>query len=280
MIYETIMADHVKEYADSALLHPALEQVAALERAAQAARDLKPVKMVEALHESYVMDGLIRRLQSGWSSLQFHDAQDIIAESVNVLYRKVAGGTPVHGIVGFLMKVAHLKAYDMHGARQKLVLLESGQLEREADKCDLASYTALLTVAHPTNSKSEGDRHDLCPPSPNKDLAETSAKGTSNELDWEDRMKLGLAVARRLLPRLGQDSVRNVMAYIFDGLETGRQDITAEEIANALGITKDTARQARHRGFTRLERLAKEENLLDGGFDFKSIRSDDGSTGD
>src|SRR6266536_131122 len=77
----------------------------ALGRALQAARELKPIEMVEALYESYVLDGLARWLQDTWPSFAPQDVEDIVAESVDVLYRKVDQGTPVGGVVSFMKKV-------------------------------------------------------------------------------------------------------------------------------------------------------------------------------
>lgn len=79
---------------------------------------------------------------------------------------------------------------------------------------------------------------------------------------WDGRRtEAALRVSRSLLSRLGQQSIQVVMTQIFDAIESGREQITAAEIARAAGLTEDTVRQCRSRGFRRLERIVREEGL-------------------
>ena len=77
----------------------------------------------------------------------------------------------------------------------------------------------------------------------------------------DDRRAAALASARSIIPRLGQDSVQAVMRLIVDAVEDGRTTITTTELAAATGLTEESVRQCRSRGFRRLERIVREEGL-------------------
>jgi DNA-directed RNA polymerase specialized sigma24 family protein len=70
-----------------------------------------------------------------------------------------------------------------------------------------------------------------------------------------------LRLARQLLPRLGQSTIQRVMGIVFDAIEADLPDISPAEIAETLGVSSDVVRQALHRGFQRLRRVAEEEGL-------------------
>lgn len=80
-----------------------------------------------------------------------------------------------------------------------------------------------------------------------------------------------LGIARRLLPQIGRENVQKVMRVILDALNDGLHDITNAEIAEATGLSQDTVRTCRHRGFVRLQRLAAESGLS---ADIDSLRHD------
>jgi DNA-directed RNA polymerase specialized sigma24 family protein len=89
----------------------------------------------------------------------------------------------------------------------------------------------------------------------------------STDPEWEsdtrpERTGPALDLARSLLPRLGQESVQVVMAQIFDAVEAGSRSISTLDIASASGLSEDTVRQCRSRGFRRLERIVREEGLV------------------
>ena len=77
----------------------------------------------------------------------------------------------------------------------------------------------------------------------------------------EDRRLEAIELARRLIPRLGQDSVQSVMRRILDAIEDGVPSITTADLAMATGMTEDGVRQCRSRGFRRLERIVRDEGL-------------------
>lgn len=230
---------------------PTPEQNEALQRARKAAHDKKPVEMVEALYESHLLDGLVRTTEDQWSALSFQDAEDVVAEAVDALYTKVASGGAVGGIVSFLRKVVQNKACDLHRVKKQHILMPPPDLELAINKT--AAIEAVTDC---------GDAQPNGHPEP-------------EPLDWEQRKRIALATARSLLPRLGQENVRRVMAYIFDAVEAGQEDISSPDIADALGLTSDTVRQARHRGFERLQRIAKEEKLVDKDFNLAALAGED-----
>lgn len=61
------------------------------------------------------------------------------------------------------------------------------------------------------------------------------------------------------------------MEYVLDGIEAGREDIPPAVIAEALGLSADTVRQAISRGFRRLARTAKGEALVDEHWDLPAL---------
>lgn len=77
----------------------------------------------------------------------------------------------------------------------------------------------------------------------------------------ESLIRRALSLARSYLPLLGQENVRKVMAFYFDAVGRDIQLVEHSEVAAALGITEDTARQCAHRGFKRLKRVAAEKGI-------------------
>lgn len=70
--------------------------------------------------------------------------------------------------------------------------------------------------------------------------------------------KEALYKARELLPLLGMENIRKVMATIFDAVEAGMDDLLDSEIAAAVDLSEETVRRLKSRGFERLRRLANE----------------------
>lgn len=96
------------------------------------------------------------------------------------------------------------------------------------------------------------------------DEAEWPAHVADKDPDIEDPDALraeALRHARRLLPQLGQTNVQRVMAMVLDAVEAQVDDLSNEDIATALGLSIDTVKQSKSRGFRRLRRLAHEEGL-------------------
>jgi DNA-directed RNA polymerase specialized sigma24 family protein len=89
----------------------------------------------------------------------------------------------------------------------------------------------------------------------------------------EDEAKLGdlrekaISLLRDLIPRLGQQHVQEVMRYVLGSMENGAQDVSSTEIGEALGLEPATVRKCVQRGFQRIAKIVKEENLAPAGFD-------------
>ncbi len=129
---------------------------------------------------------------------------------------------------------------------------------RSLDRVRVASRRAPL-VEDPADSGQEPD---------------VRRKEFDDEAAHEARVREALALARSLLPRLGNTTVERVMSYYFDAVERGDDHVDDEEIANAFGFTRAQVRMARSRGFVRLERAARELGLL-ASLDLPGRRADD-----
>ena len=82
-----------------------------------------PMAMLTALYQSHVLDGICRRLAGAWSAIAFEDIQLLVAEAVDVLYKKIQHGEKIRRIVPYLLKIATRKAYDFYESRRKSMLL-------------------------------------------------------------------------------------------------------------------------------------------------------------
>jgi DNA-directed RNA polymerase specialized sigma24 family protein len=202
-----------------------------LVEARKAAEQAQPKTALEALYQSYSLDGLARRLQGKWDSLAWDDIEDAVAGAVDVFYGELRGGRGKSNPVGFLWRVADRKASDRHRqrARESPVEPNSGDLAPGIDDALLPKGTE------------ETDR---------------------NHLDPDEVRRRAYSVARSLIPRLGQDRIQKVMTYLIDSLEAGAWEVTPREIAAAIGMSADTVRTSLSRGFPRLRRLASEEGFL------------------
>ena len=212
-------------------------QEAALRRAKEQARGGDPVAMVEALHESRALEGLTSRLRRSWPGLSATDVDQVIAKSVDAAYTSVSRGRAVHELMPWLVKVSHRlacraadAATDPHSNKAVVEGWEPAALDRVAD--------------------GRGGAHD--------DEEEEMA---------ELRRKEAIAVARRLLPQLGQQNVQDVMRCLIDAVEAGEQDLPHRVVAEALGLNEGTVRVLMMRGLDRLGRVARAEGLVRGNFE-------------
>lgn len=209
-----------------------------LQKAKEAAASGDPRGMVEALYQSFALDSLARWLRGKWPTLPHDDVDFAVAEAVDVLYQAVGRGEKVFKIVAYLWKVSDRKAGEHYRIRVHEIAFDPEELER-------------------VGSRSSG-----------------VSEGSDEELDWEERRGRAIAIARSLIPRLGQSSIRAVMSYVIDAVEAGCEDLPSREIAEALGLSDDTVRQSLSRGFRKLARIVREEGLADQELDFGRISSE------
>lgn len=212
-----------------------------LQQANEAAALGDPGRMLEALHRSFILDGLTRRISSKWQKLSRDEVSDIVAKAVDAVYEAIRGGKKVLSLSNYLSSTCHYKACDYYSARQCEKSLTPEDLEHIPDQ---------LTE--------------------HEDEPDSSAK----ELDWEAKRPRAIAIVRSLLPKLGQHNVQKVMAYILDALEADCVDISNAQIAEALVLRLDVVRQSKHRGFQRLERIVREEGLAAQVVDVANLKSD------
>ena len=217
------------------------QQEKLLTQAKQAAISGDPRKMLEYLYLSRALDGLTRQIASKWRSLSCDEVEDIVAKAVDILYEAIRDGKKVLKLVPYLLKICKHNAYDYYRARQNEKPLTLDDLTNIAD--------------------------------PSSELEDDFDRSTK-ELDWEEKRSQAIAIARSLIPKLGQHNVQKVMAYILNALETDCVDISNVEIAEALGLSSDVIRQSKKRGFDRLERIVRNEGLATQVSDVTELRRD------
>lgn len=149
------------------------------------------------------------------------DADVAVADAVEALYNDVADGERVLSVGAFLFKVASFKASDEARKRER-----ADEVSRSA---------AELDVPPEAQPEPQGER--------------------------DARRAKALQLARSLLPEIGTGNVLRVMSHVFDGVAKRREDLPENEIAEALGLKKATVHVLLHRGFERLERLARKKGF-------------------
>jgi DNA-directed RNA polymerase specialized sigma24 family protein len=222
-----------------------------LQEANAAALAGDPMAMLVALYKSHVLDGICRRLAAAWSVIAFEDIQILVGEAVDVLYQKVHAGEKIRKIIPFLLKVCSRKAYDFYERQRVVEAVDQPELEKAAGEEAGREFA---------RDQNQGD--------------EPSRDEPGADLDFEDKKRIALRIARGLLPRLGQQRIQDVMGYILDAIEAGHEDISNEDIEAALGLSSETVRTAKSRGFSRLSRIAKQEKLLPDDFDLLGLEGE------
>lgn len=196
------------------------ESVEAQSRAAgEAARRGDAEGMVHAVFAGNLVDWLFWRVSKQYASVPAQDIQDCVAEAIGDAYRALVTGTRISALPGYLFKAASTKVVDLLRARRD---------ERSADMDGFAG------TRDPT--------------------IDAIRDGTRKKLRQE-----ALAKARALLPQLGMDNIRKIMEVIFDAVEKEVTDLRDSEIAEVVGLTEETVRRLKNRGFERLRRLANDK---------------------
>lgn len=170
---------------------------------------------------SYVLDGITRTLQNKWPQMEGSVIEAVVAEAADVLYEAIAEGRVIAVPEGFLWKAAHNKLLKRHQA-------------------------GLSVRVSFDESAEDHNRSD-----------ESSVDGPEREAMRNEAIRF----ARSVLPRLGQTTIVQVMSVIIDCVEKGELYIDNQFIADTLGLTKETVRKAKHRGFKRLEREAQRHGI-------------------
>lgn len=193
-----------------------------LVEAAKAAAEKKdPVGMLEALWASTLQTGLVRRVSAQYPSLDPDDCHEVVALAIDAFYETLSMAPRT---------VRNPKAW-----LYKVALNKAFRLHKER----------LRTVSL-SEDKDEPSLASL----------DGGGAGRSAALRAE-----ALRLARSFLPQLGQENLQRVMAYYFDSIEKGVEDLSIAEVAEALHLTPSTAKQCLHRGLQRLKRVAQAHGI-------------------
>lgn len=196
-----------------------------LEIAKRAAAEKRPDEMITALAASHFLDGLKGRLSRDWQGrLPAVELDECIAEAVDSTYDAVNRGKSINNLGAWLWKAAANKARDRWN--DEYVHRRPGHIEELED----AGFVL------------DGDN------GPDQGLA-------------EHRRAEAIRVARRLLPRIGQGQIVEVMTVVIDAVEQGVHDLPSSAIAGSLGLSVDSVRALLSRGFERLTREARGEGI-------------------
>lgn len=208
----------------------------ALERAREAAVAGRFAPFLQALYDSHILDGLVRRLEPSFGR---HDADLAVGQAVDALWAELGKAQVVVDVAAFLVKVAQRRAADARRLQRR---------ERGLASQDFDAVEAMEARRDPDRFRS----HEF-----------DDRRGSYESPPRVDLRRQAIQAARRLIPRLGQQNVQSVMAYLVDAVEQEREDLSAQEVADALGLTVGTAKVSMTRGLQRLSRIAREEGLAD-----------------
>jgi DNA-directed RNA polymerase specialized sigma24 family protein len=197
------------------------ENLTSLREAVECARKRDSRGYVINLAGSHALDGITRTLEAKWPQVDGSIVEAAVAEAADALYDALASGRTIAVPAGFLWRTAHNKLLKRHAAG--------------------------LSVSEPFD-ESIGEHNRV-------DNAVTDGP------DRETMRGEAIRLARSLLPTLGQTTVLQVMSVIIDCLERGESYVDNAFIADTLGLTKETVRKAKHRGFQRLEREARQRGI-------------------
>ena len=188
--------------------HLIQQGLALLTQAQQAARRGDAHGMIEALAGSGYLDGLVGRLTAGWGNqIGQAELRDIVAETVDKAFDAIAQGKTVTNLGGWLLKVAENATRDHWKAHHK------GRVE---------------------DAELDGNYRR---PAPVTDSERRVIDGHADRCRDE-----AVAIARRLLPKIGEGQIREVMALVIDAVEQGLPELPPAQIAATLGIGEDSAR--------------------------------------
>lgn len=204
---------------------PVAKAFAFLSKAQKAAEAKDALGMIEALHASGYLAGLKRMLQSKWSKLPAADVDDSVAEAVEGAYSAVSTGRRVGSIGAWLWKAAD----NIANGRWNRGHLDMREID---DASDCAGEIELSP-----DERREAD-----------DLAEY-------------RRTEAVRFARQLLSAVGHGQVRDVMELVIEAVEAGEPDLSAEVVADTLGIGRDAARALMSRGLDRLKTAARTHGI-------------------
>lgn len=195
-----------------------------LANAHEAAKQGLPEVMLEELARSGFLDGAVQGLERKWSGqLPRTELEDAMGVAVDSAYSGLRQGKTIRNLGAFLWKAADNEATD--------------RWRRD----------------HSRRQELSGEESTAAPVSDEE-------RAATDKLA-ERRRTEALRCARQLLPRVGQGQVLAVMEMLIDAVEKGIPDLPPVAIAEALGISTDSARTLLSRGIARLKREARKEGI-------------------
>jgi DNA-directed RNA polymerase specialized sigma24 family protein len=150
------------------------------------------------------------------------DGREIVSGAVDEFYRRAGTGTAIRKPMGYLFMTVKKMAIKEHEKRTRNV-----EFSDASDEASVANSTPTL----------------------------------KNRVPREERKSRALAIARSLLPRIGQDTLRGIASYYLEAVERDATRIDDEELANAFGLTNETARRLKNRALERLAREARDAGI-------------------
>jgi DNA-directed RNA polymerase specialized sigma24 family protein len=196
---------------------------------AQAAADIGDAKeMFIELAQSSLLEGFERQFASRYRNLVVEDIHDVIGSSTDEIYARVSKGEKITAIHSYLWKIIDRRLSKLQKQRQLYSMKDVDLIEGWS-----------------SSTKSDQERQ--------------AVDKQRDEI---------IAIAERLIPRLGLTNAQNVMKYVFGAIKNGAQDIPSQEIGDALGLTPNHVRQCLKRGFDRLTRIFKEDHLIPQSYEF------------
>ena len=207
--------------------HPGIDTAPQLLQTAQDAVNRGAVlEMLEALTASRYLDGLTRRLRYDWRSLPSAELDDCVAYAVDAACAAAFRGRRIGNLGGWLFKAASNTA--------------NNRWQRDYSR-----------------------RKDIDPDSLQGSIEarETSPDAVAVPELREEHRKEAIRIARKLLPRIGEGHVVDVMELLIDAAENQLPDLPSSSIAAQLRISPSAARALLSRGRKRLRRLAVQEGV-------------------
>lgn len=193
-----------------------------LRAAVEAARTGDVREFLIRLAASHAVDAITQRLVAKWSRAEWGNVEAAVLRATETLFARARDGALIRSPAGFLWGCATNDLSNQHRAGVLVV----------------SPYQDCHSSASWDPSSPDSDRDD------------------------EAIRVRALKFARSLLPRLGQDNIIRVMTFVLDCVEAGEKYVDHKIIAEATGLTADTVRKLKHRGFERLEREAKRHGVL------------------
>lgn len=187
------------------------------------------MSMFKSIANSQLLEGFKIQFSRRYKRVGDDVLHDIIGSAVDELYDRISNGERIRKVEGYLWKVTDRK---------------------------LATYvTERRSFANQEIEEIEDIKLKVVPIIPDDELEEQERMEKQNR-------NMAISLAEGLIPKLGSPNVQDVMRYIFGAVRNGAQHITNGQIAEALGLDESNVRVWKKRGFDKLDRLAKAENLI------------------